>query len=181
VDTAGWGTDSDSLAAATQQQRANQQQRADLVLWCSASDMTSEKRAADEQRLATLRTQGIPQLRVWTKTDLIAPPSQTSDVQVSAVTGEGLDELRQTIAFQLAGAGPSGRHMLGSTAARCRETLTGAIDAVERAEQAGRSGLGDELIAIELREALDCLGHILGTVYTDDILDRIFSKFCIGK
>ena len=71
--------------------------------------------------------------------------------------------------------------MLGSTAARCRETLTGAIDAVERAEQAGRSGLGDELIAIELREALDCLGHILGTVYSDDILDRIFSKFCIGK
>ena len=52
---------------------------------------------------------------------------------------------------------------------------------IERAKQAGRSGRGDELIAIELREALDCLAHILGTVYTDDILDRIFSKFCIGK
>ena len=40
---------------------------------------------------------------------------------------------------------------------------------------------GDELIAVELHQALEHLGRILGSVYTDDILDRIFSKFCIGK
>ncbi len=40
---------------------------------------------------------------------------------------------------------------------------------------------GEELIAAEIRLALDELGHILGAVYTDDILDRIFSRFCIGK
>ena len=41
--------------------------------------------------------------------------------------------------------------------------------------------LGDELIAVELREAVDHLGRIAGRVFTDDILDRIFSRFCIGK
>jgi tRNA modification GTPase len=38
-----------------------------------------------------------------------------------------------------------------------------------------------ELLAIEIREALEHLGEIVGAVYTDDLLDRIFSKFCIGK
>ena len=41
--------------------------------------------------------------------------------------------------------------------------------------------LPTQMMAIEIREALQHLGHIVGQVYTDDILDRIFSKFCIGK
>jgi tRNA modification GTPase len=42
-------------------------------------------------------------------------------------------------------------------------------------------GSGDELIAVEVRTALEELGRVVGAVYTDDILDRIFSTFCIGK
>jgi tRNA modification GTPase len=41
--------------------------------------------------------------------------------------------------------------------------------------------MGDEIVALELRESLEQLGRVLGTVYTDDILGRIFSRFCIGK
>ena len=37
------------------------------------------------------------------------------------------------------------------------------------------------LVAVEIREALDQLGAVMGTVYTDEILDQVFSKFCIGK
>ncbi len=40
---------------------------------------------------------------------------------------------------------------------------------------------GEELVAAELRAAIDELGHVVGAVYTDDLLDRIFSRFCIGK
>jgi tRNA modification GTPase len=47
-------------------------------------------------------------------------------------------------------------------------------------ETAGR-GLSPELIAIDLRDALDHLGLIVGATYTDDILERIFNEFCIGK
>ena len=52
---------------------------------------------------------------------------------------------------------------------------------MQAAEEAAELQLGEELVAIEIREALQHLGQIVGQVYTDDILDRIFSKFCIGK
>lgn len=42
-------------------------------------------------------------------------------------------------------------------------------------------GGGNELVAIDLRQALDDLGRVVGTVVTDDVLDRIFQRFCIGK
>jgi tRNA modification GTPase len=68
------------------------------------------------------------------------------------------------------------------TAARCRETLASVATSLERADQAARiDAVGDELIAADLRCALDQLGSILGVIYTDDVLDRVFSKFCIGK
>jgi tRNA modification GTPase len=41
--------------------------------------------------------------------------------------------------------------------------------------------LGEELVAADVRNALDELGKVVGAVYTDDVLDRIFSRFCIGK
>jgi tRNA modification GTPase len=44
-----------------------------------------------------------------------------------------------------------------------------------------REGLGEELIAAEVRVALNELGKVAGAVYTEDLLDRIFSRFCIGK
>jgi tRNA modification GTPase len=40
---------------------------------------------------------------------------------------------------------------------------------------------GDELVAVEVRIALDEIGKITGTIYTDDILDVVFGKFCVGK
>ena len=71
---------------------------------------------------------------------------------------------------------------LGMTAARCRETLESVSASMERAINAACvHETGDELIAVDLRDALEHLGMILGAIYTDDILDRIFSKFCIGK
>ena len=42
-------------------------------------------------------------------------------------------------------------------------------------------GMGEELVALELRGALEQLAQVVGAVYTDDILDRVFSRFCIGK
>jgi tRNA modification GTPase len=52
---------------------------------------------------------------------------------------------------------------------------------LQSARTLAASAAGDELIAIELRLAIDALGEIVGAVYTDDLLDRIFSRFCIGK
>jgi tRNA modification GTPase len=75
----------------------------------------------------------------------------------------------------------SSAHFVAGTAARCRESLdraaVGLCDALAIARQRG----GDELVAAELRLALDELGQVVGAVYTDDVLDRVFSRFCIGK
>ncbi len=71
--------------------------------------------------------------------------------------------------------------MIGTTAARCRESLAHSRQSLSRARVAAEGQMGDELLAVEIRDTLDHLGRILGSVYTDDILDRIFSRFCIGK
>ncbi|HAW28103.1 MAG TPA: tRNA uridine-5-carboxymethylaminomethyl(34) synthesis GTPase MnmE, partial [Planctomycetaceae bacterium] len=61
------------------------------------------------------------------------------------------------------------------------DSLRQAGHSLQAAEEAAQLQVGEELVAIEIREALQHLGQIVGQVYTDDILDRIFSKFCIGK
>ena len=101
---------------------------------------------------------------------------------ISAVTGAGLDDLAEQLRSRLAASRGPSRQWLGMTAARCRESLEAVAASLARAEEAAESdATGDELLAIDIREALDHLGRILGAVYTDDILDRVFSKFCIGK
>ncbi|OYV88372.1 MAG: hypothetical protein B7Z73_08645 [Planctomycetia bacterium 21-64-5] len=56
-----------------------------------------------------------------------------------------------------------------------------AAEGLVRARGVVQSAAGDELVAAELRGTLHHLGEVAGEVYTDDILDRIFSRFCIGK
>ncbi len=68
------------------------------------------------------------------------------------------------------------------TAARCGESLARAGRfARMRPPRPSDSGGGDELVAVDLRQALDDLGRVVGAVVTDDLLDRIFRRFCIGK
>ena len=69
----------------------------------------------------------------------------------------------------------------GMTPARCGASLRTAGEALARASELNDARQGEELIAAELRLALDELGKVAGAVYNDDILERIFSRFCIGK
>ncbi len=68
-----------------------------------------------------------------------------------------------------------------STGPRCRDSLVSAHAALGSATSTLRDGGGEELVALDLRLALDELGKVVGAVVTDDILDRIFQRFCIGK
>jgi tRNA modification GTPase len=56
-----------------------------------------------------------------------------------------------------------------------------AAASVSRAQQFAEQKRGDEFAAAEIRLALEEIGKVTGAVYTDDVLDRIFSRFCIGK
>jgi tRNA modification GTPase len=64
---------------------------------------------------------------------------------------------------------------------RCRDSLKTALQSLQQARMAAATAAGDELVSLELRQALRALQTVLGEVYTDDVLDHIFSHFCIGK
>ncbi len=105
----------------------------------------------------------------------------TSIVRVSALYGDGIGELRSTIAKMVTegevDASPSGCLFN----ARQRESVREAIARIQDAEAAVGSGLGYEFAALNLQEASDALGRVTGAVGNRDVLNRIFSRFCIGK
>lgn len=195
IDTAGCDRRSDPIAAAAQQFQSKQVEGADLVVWCSAANLNHWHRDLDEHLFTQASSQAGKCIRIQTQTDhpdaqpWLSPAASPQDVdwkshatEVSAIAGSGIDALMDQLRDCLVASRGTARHWLGMTAARCRESLEAAAAALQRAEEAaGIESIGDELIAVDVRDALDHLGQILGVIYTDDILDRVFSKFCIGK
>ena len=180
IDTAGWETISSGIAASADAVRQQQWDGADLIVWCTAADLAPHERQVDLEQRESAAEIGRPMLPVLTKGDRVPTVRDGSCLVVTATTGRGLDELARELC-RLLTSKPDAEGVLGSTAARCRDSLVGGLAALEQAREAARSAAGDELIAVELREAIDHLGKIVGRVYTDDVLDRIFSRFCIGK
>ena len=158
--------------------------QADLVLYLV--DASQPWHPEDTVRLEALAAQ--PALLVFNKGDL--PPVLTETaipanwphpaIIISALTGEGLPALQEAI-FQAAmgGARPlttqvvtqarHNRHLEG-----CRENLLQALELIG-------AGQPSELLALELQAAVQELGAILGLEIGEEVLDRIFSQFCLGK
>ncbi len=189
IDTAGLDGDAttDALSNAAQRATREQTERSDLRLLCIDAARWQRVRG-DRMPAAAVDYSPAPaaeaQLVVITKCDLIAVPIHTVEgIATSAVTGAGLDELKAAMRAQLVSApsDASPAAVVASTAGRCRESLRLASDSLSRALELATARDGEELIAIELRAALVELGKTIGAIYTDDLLDRIFSRFCIGK
>jgi tRNA modification GTPase len=180
TDTAGISSDAapSGLAETAQETTRQQAQHADLTLLCLEA---SRPMVASERE--TLDRAMDSRLVVLTKCDL--PPCANFDqppsaIRTSSVTGDGIDPLRGAI-LQALDASLSEAGLVAGTADRCRESLRLASDSLQRARMAISAGEGEEFIASEVRVALDELGRVVGAVYTEDILDRVFSRFCIGK
>jgi tRNA modification GTPase len=176
VDTAGIEAAGDTIAVQAQILRALQADRADLLLECRSAE-TAYLPAAD---LAPER----PRLEVWTKGDQALPAAVGRDARGPIVTSAakriGLDELRSAIARALRDQETEGNLPAG-TGARCEGSLHRAHAALRSASETLLLGGGNELVAVDLRSGIDELGKVVGAVVTDDVLDRIFRRFCIGK
>jgi tRNA modification GTPase len=181
VDTAGWHDADAAIDRQAQTLRNEQFEQADLIVWCTAIDCDADNRTIDVQLKSCLKEQGTTVLEATTKSDRAANRGAVDSLSVSAHSGHNLDALIDAVVAAFERPQTGERQMLGSTASRCRDSLEHAIGSLISARQAAECGEGQEIISIEIRAALDALGTILGTVYTDDILDRIFSRFCIGK
>ncbi len=169
-----------SPRAAAQLQTNSQLTDAHLILLCHPADSPPESLPALPESLHS-----IPCWHVTTCCDL-APTSKAignrSDTWVtSAKTGQGIQALMDAVAHWILQQREETPEMIPATAARCQQALQRASESVEMARQSNHDRLGDEWTAGHLRHALDDLGQIAGEVCTDDILDALFSRFCIGK
>ncbi len=102
-------------------------------------------------------------------------------ILLSSVTGNGLLALRERLRTAALACRHAEHDYVAATAARCHDSLRAAADGLEQARRLVVERAGEELVALELRSALTALGQVVGAVYTDDVLDRVFSRFCIGK
>jgi tRNA modification GTPase len=207
VDTAGADPGSAGIAAAAEAQRAGQQQAAHVEILCL--DATRPLNAWERAQLAhdcpqrivvltkadlVAEFAGIPPVSDPVAEIARIPPGQFARfaanlrssgefryemLSTSSRTGMGLARLKRRIREVLESAAAGG--VVAATALRCRDSLRLASECLGRAGDLAQGESGDELIAAELRVALEALGQVAGAVYTDDLLDRIFSRFCIGK
>lgn len=160
IEDAGDDTISNQMQAAAQSQIA---QADAVVLLIDVSD--------SEPPVALARE---PDLVVYSKSDLARAP--VGSLAIDTPRSTGLDALRARLDAIAFGATAGGSLALN---ARHVDAIQLAVTSVRRA--AAASSAGAEVIAFELRSAIDHLGSILGSVSPDDVLGRIFSGFCIGK
>ncbi len=183
VDTAGMERASTEVSRQAQHQADRVSDEATLRLWCvDSSRVDFDAALARLRSLAnTNRRPGVVDLWIATKSDLRSPASASDLIVCSAATGVGIDQLRREIAATVAHHDSEQTLNVVGTAARCHRSLEQAQSAVEAAIGLTRRGDGHEFVSAELRVLASCLGEVTGAVYTDDILDRVFGRFCIGK
>ncbi|MHB8902135.1 MAG: GTPase, partial [Thermoguttaceae bacterium] len=124
----------------------------------------------------------VPFIVVRTKADLAETIDDgPASIATSIRTGDGIRELEARIRQAAVEASFGDGDGVVGTAVRCGQSLRHAAAALLRAESLAAGREGDELVASELRTALDAIGRVVGAVYTDELLDGIFARFCVGK
>jgi tRNA modification GTPase len=151
---------------------------ADLVLVVLDA---SQSRTHEDEELLT-HVAGRTSIVVWNKSDLADDQiSSSPDVQIatSALTGAGIEELRKKI-ISLTAGGPQQESAL-LTNVRQQTAVNTALDSLAAAHQAAETNTPHEMLLLDLYSALRALDDLTGATTTDDILNLIFSTFCIGK
>lgn len=196
VDTAGVRSGGGRIERMGVQRSLHAMEQADLVL--AVFDLSTSWADGDARlvkRLDPART-----LIVGNKKDLIPPETEAAALQalvgrvtrashaggwqscgVSAMTGDGVDQLRQAITCLV--TGDEGVHLEEPVLAteRQRSLVQEAFTSVEAAREGAAARRDEELVCEDIRAAIQALGRMTGEDLTTDLLDEIFSRFCIGK
>lgn len=183
VDTAGIRETEDAIEREGIKRSRSAQQEADLQvivvdgsLALTEDDLVLIGRALSEKHVIVLNKSDLPRQVPQSSLD----PGAVC-VSVSAKTGAGIDGLRAAIRSQLIGAGGETSESVMIMNVRHQTALDRAAEALGEATGSLGAGMATELVALDLRTAADALGEITGAITTDEILERIFSEFCIGK
>jgi tRNA modification GTPase len=172
VDTAGWRELPGVIEEQARGLGRREAAQGDLLLLCLEAGIA----VSEEENSLQARGGTPPVLAIATKCDLApAPPGMLA---TSAPSGFGLEALRELL---LDRARAHFRPALAPSLSRCRHHVEVCLEHLRQAHAAVLFDEPAEVLALELRGALEQLGEMVGAVYTDDLLDRIFSRFCIGK
>ncbi|MEE8303952.1 MAG: GTPase, partial [Candidatus Tectomicrobia bacterium] len=186
IDTAGirTATDAIELEGVRRARRAAEEAELLVVVLDGSDDLT------DDDHALLAETTNKPRVLVQNKCDLPSKwslaglePGDTASalIGISALQGHGLPELEGAIVRQALGSASQGPDEVLLTRVRHRQNVATALDNVQAAEQGLRQGVPVEFVAFDVSEALRQIGEILGEDYAGEVLDRIFSSFCIGK
>ena len=188
IDTAGIRDTADIVEQKGVERSRKALESADLVL---AVVDTSRPFSEEDAALLDLAARQKRWILIGSKSDLLStpapfltwqsgqtPPSAT--VILSSVTGEGLDQLEAAVAALFPAGDPKEAGSL-LTDQRQEEAARRARDAVRRAGEALESGLTPDAVLTDAEEALDALGELTGRTAREEIVSRIFSRFCVGK
>lgn len=182
TDTAGVRQTADGLETLGIERTHRALSDADLVLVVidgsdevGPADRDLLSQTAESRRIVVMNKCDLPSFRA---ADSCLGVPQT--INVSARSGEGLDDLRAAMLDSLNGAGVEDQGLL-ITNARHYDLLCRAKQEVELAQAAFRDRHSEELVLVPLHNALKYLGQVTGETTTEDILSEIFATFCIGK
>ncbi len=182
IDTAGIRETSDMLEKIGKERAVKTIKESDIILFMFDSN---EKLSEEDKKLAEL-TSGKERIIIINKTDLPQKISVSElrkmfpdeeIIKISALKKEGVENLEKRILEKIA---PNENEVLFITTEREKQILEDTLSHLEKAENLVGKGV-DELVSEELKEAILSLGVITGESAPQEILNSIFSKFCIGK
>jgi tRNA modification GTPase len=181
IDTAGLRESTDAIEQEGVRRSRESWARAELVLHVldaaetlAPVDAQSLQEWTDKKRILVCNKADQPRL-------LQLPDHPGRTVSLSCQTGAGLEELKDAILAMIwSGANQAGM-MQAMINSRHQDALRRARAATVRAADALRSGLTLELVASDLHIAVNAVGEVVGETTTEDLLDSIFSQFCLGK
>ena len=178
TDTAGLRATDDPVERLGVERSRRAMEGAELVL--VLRDLGVPLDEEDAALAAQAGAEGRQVLLLDTKADLYERPPRPGAIAVSAKTGQGLDHLAAEVARRFPqGDGGGGEGML--TNLRQAEAARRALEAVERARAAHLAGVTPDFLLTDVEEALAALGELTGQNLREDMVERIFSRFCVGK
>jgi tRNA modification GTPase len=182
VDTAGIASSDDLIERLGIERSRQALEQADLVLMlvdgsqaCTAEDEQIATLVGDKTALVVVNKADLPQAGECT----LLPNRRR--VRVSALTGQGLPELEQSLAELILGGEVTTSSIPLVSNSRHEHALKRALEHLRDAQRTHESQMPADFVAIDLRAAVDALGEITGETASEDLLEVIFGNFCIGK
>jgi len=183
VDTAGIRETEDEVEREGVKRSRSAQREADIQLVVidgslplTCEDQVLIDRSAGEKRIVVINKADLP---LQVTPSLLCPG--TVCTAISAKSGAGIEDLREAIRSQLVGTGGETTNGVMITNVRHQTALDRTSLSLQQARASIAKGMAAELVAMDVRSAADALGEITGAITTDEILERVFSEFCIGK